>query len=43
MCNWATDMILRGWDVELVQRAGDMKFSLYGRQDDSLLEGVTYF
>ena len=30
-------------DVELAQRAGEMKFSLYDREGDPLVEGVTRF
>ena len=42
-CNRATEMRLWRRDVGIAQRAGDTKFSIYDREDDSLVEGVTQF
>ena len=39
-CNRAMDMRLQIGDVELDQRSGEMKFSLYDRYYDPLVEGV---
>ena len=40
MCNRATEMQLQRKDVEISQRSGDIEFSLYVREWDSLVEGV---
>ena len=42
-CNQATGMRLLIRDVELVQRAGEMNFSIYDREDDLLGKGLTQF
>ena len=36
---------MRLWkkEVDLFQRAGEMEFSLYDKEDDTLVEGVTQF
>ena len=40
-CNRDTEMRLWRWDMEMAQRAGEMKFSMYDREDYPLVEGVT--
>ena len=42
-CNQATEMRLQRQGVELTQRAGEIKLSLYNREEDPLVEGVTQF
>ena len=42
-CNQNIVMRLSIWDVKLSQRKGEMKFSLYVREDKPLVEGVTQF
>ena len=42
-CKRATEMRRQRHDVELVQRAGEMKFSIYGRDDKPLIEGMKKF
>ena len=39
----ATEMRLRRRYVKLAQRSGDMELSLYGREVDTLVEGVDQF
>ena len=41
-CNWATEMLLQRHDVEIYESVGEMKFCLYGREDDALIDRRTY-
>ena len=42
-CNQMMEMRLRTWDVELSQRAGEMRFSMYAREYGPQVEGSTQF
>ena len=42
-CEKATEMRLRVRDVEMVDRCGDTKLCLYGREGDTLVEGLENF
>ena len=41
--NQAPEMRMQRRDVEISQRSGEMKFTLYDRGDYTLIEGVTQF
>ena len=36
-CTWVTDMRLRRRDLDIAERAGEMKFSVYYKEDDPLV------